>query len=161
MYRWRTLRNAIRNANCTTQWIIEILNAHCAAAVNAGACLVECHFQTSKNITLLHTLLCAAAWLWDVGGNVQGLNSFLGLGTQRLLKLRIGTWSLISRRPFLSWWSYQTRTLLFTVCVCAPPCGKHLMVQDHAKNSDFEQIVCGQSSGIGQSKTLASNDRWH
>ena len=26
------------------------------------------------------------------------------------------------------------------------------MVQDHAKNSDFEQIVCGQSSGIGQSK---------
>lgn len=30
VYRWRTLRNAIRNANCTTQWIIEILNAHCA-----------------------------------------------------------------------------------------------------------------------------------
>lgn len=49
VYRWRTLRNAIRNANCTTQWIIEILNAYCAAAVNAGACLVECHFQTSTN----------------------------------------------------------------------------------------------------------------
>jgi len=30
VYRWRTLRTAIRNANCTTQWIIEILNAHCA-----------------------------------------------------------------------------------------------------------------------------------
>ena len=46
MYRWRTLRNAIRNANCTTQWIIEILNAHCAATVNVAACLVECRFQT-------------------------------------------------------------------------------------------------------------------
>lgn len=31
VYRWRTLRNAIRNANCTTQWIIEPLNAYCAA----------------------------------------------------------------------------------------------------------------------------------
>jgi len=48
VYRWRTLRTAIRNANCTTQWIIEILNAYCAAAVNATACLVECRFQTSK-----------------------------------------------------------------------------------------------------------------
>ena len=28
--RWRTQRNAIRNANCKTSWIIKILNAHCA-----------------------------------------------------------------------------------------------------------------------------------
>ena len=50
--------------------------------------------------------------------------------------LRIGTWSfLINYKAsfFLTWWSYQTRTLLFTVCVCAPPCGKHLMVQDHVQ----------------------------
>ena len=33
VYRWRTLRTAILNANCTTQWIIETLNAHCAAVV--------------------------------------------------------------------------------------------------------------------------------
>lgn len=33
VYRWRTLRTAIRNVNCTTQWIIEILNAYCAAKV--------------------------------------------------------------------------------------------------------------------------------
>ena len=31
VYRWRTLRTAIRNVNCTTQWIIETLNAYCAA----------------------------------------------------------------------------------------------------------------------------------
>jgi len=30
VYRWRTLRNAIRNANCTTQWVIKSLNAYCA-----------------------------------------------------------------------------------------------------------------------------------
>ena len=60
--------------------------------------------------------------------------------------LRIGTWSfLINYKAsfFLTWWSYQTRTLLFTVCVCAPPCGKHLMVQDHTQNSDFAQIARG------------------
>ena len=28
--RWRTQRNAIRNVNCKTQWIIKILNANCA-----------------------------------------------------------------------------------------------------------------------------------
>ena len=38
--RWRTQRNAIRNANCRTSWIIKILNAHCASGICLGACLV-------------------------------------------------------------------------------------------------------------------------
>ena len=40
--RWRTQRNAIRNANCKTSWIIQILNAHCASIL--GACLFECQW---------------------------------------------------------------------------------------------------------------------
>jgi hypothetical protein len=40
--RWRTQRNAIRNANCNISWIIKILNAHCASGIFPGACLFEC-----------------------------------------------------------------------------------------------------------------------
>ena len=40
--RWRTQRNAIRNANCKTSWIIKILNAHCAFGIFPVACLSEC-----------------------------------------------------------------------------------------------------------------------
>ena len=40
--RWRTQRNAIRNANCKTSWIIKILNAHCAFGIFLIACLFEC-----------------------------------------------------------------------------------------------------------------------
>ena len=40
--RWRTQRNAIRNANCRTSWIIKILNAHCAFGIFPVACLSEC-----------------------------------------------------------------------------------------------------------------------
>ena len=40
--RWRTQRNAIRNANCKTSWIIKILNAHCAFGFYPVACLSEC-----------------------------------------------------------------------------------------------------------------------
>jgi len=29
--RWRTQRNAIRNANCKIQWVIKILNATCTS----------------------------------------------------------------------------------------------------------------------------------
>ena len=39
--RWRTQRNAIRNANCKTSWIIKILNAHCAFGIFLKACLSE------------------------------------------------------------------------------------------------------------------------
>lgn len=40
--RWRTQRNAIRNANCKTSWVIKILNAHCAPMKCMVACLFEC-----------------------------------------------------------------------------------------------------------------------
>jgi len=41
-HRWRTQRNAIRNANCRIQWIIKPLNAPCASGTFLGACLLEC-----------------------------------------------------------------------------------------------------------------------
>ena len=40
--RWRTQRNAIRNANCKTSRIIKILNAHCAFGIFPVACFSEC-----------------------------------------------------------------------------------------------------------------------
>ena len=40
--RWRTQRNAIRNANCKTSWIIKTLNAHCASGKCPVAYLSEC-----------------------------------------------------------------------------------------------------------------------
>ena len=39
---WWTQRNAIRNANCKTSWIIKILNAHCALRICLSAYLFEC-----------------------------------------------------------------------------------------------------------------------
>ncbi len=42
LQRWRTQRNAIRNANCRTSWIIKILNAHCASGICLVACMSEC-----------------------------------------------------------------------------------------------------------------------
>ena len=41
-HRWRTLRTAIRNANCTIQWVIEILNAYCTSGLFLGVCLYQC-----------------------------------------------------------------------------------------------------------------------
>ena len=45
-HRWRTQRNAIRNANCRIQWIIKTLNAPCASGIFLGACLLECLLTT-------------------------------------------------------------------------------------------------------------------
>jgi len=36
LQRWRTQRNAIRNANCRIPWVIKSLNAHCASG-NPGS----------------------------------------------------------------------------------------------------------------------------
>ena len=47
--RWRTQRNAIRSANCKTQWIIKILNANCAPWLSLGACFFENQFQFNSN----------------------------------------------------------------------------------------------------------------
>ena len=53
--RWRTQRNAIRNTNCKTSWIIKILNAHCAPRNFLGAYLSECSWTplNSDNCYLL------------------------------------------------------------------------------------------------------------
>ena len=47
--RWRTPRNAIRNANCRIKWVIKSLNANCCSRFLAGACLVQ---TLSTTITL-------------------------------------------------------------------------------------------------------------
>jgi len=57
--RWRTQRNAIRNANCKTSWIIKILNAHCAFGIFPVACLSECLW-----IPLSASLFCRLAAGW-------------------------------------------------------------------------------------------------
>ena len=49
--RWWTQRNAIRNANCKTSWIIKILNAHCAFGIYLRAYLFE-YLWTPLNPTL-------------------------------------------------------------------------------------------------------------
>ena len=62
--RWRTQRNAIRNANCISSWIIKSLNAHCASGICPEACLFECP-QTPLNqffIVCSLKLLC-----WTLG----------------------------------------------------------------------------------------------
>jgi hypothetical protein len=41
-HRWRTLRTAIRNANCRIQWVIEILNAYCTFGLCLEVCLYQC-----------------------------------------------------------------------------------------------------------------------
>lgn len=112
MYRWRTLRTAILNANCTTQWIIEILNAHCAVVVNTIACLVECRFQTLHPNSLTRIL--------DVF-HFEALKSFV--------KLRVNVWFILGIVS-LKW-----KCDLFMLLFCfkhlqnhTPPCGIHLML---------------------------------
>ena len=43
-HRWRTLRTAIRNANCRIQWVIEILNAYCTFGLDLEVCLYQCPY---------------------------------------------------------------------------------------------------------------------
>ena len=75
--RWRTQRNAIRNTNCKTSWIIKTLNAHCAPRNFLGAYLSECSWTplNSDNCylnqdcwlltcwTMLLLLLLLLAWV--------------------------------------------------------------------------------------------------
>lgn len=44
-HRWRTLRTAIRNANCRIQWVIEILNAYCTFGLCLEVCLYQCPYH--------------------------------------------------------------------------------------------------------------------
>ena len=64
--RWRTQRNAIRNANCKTSWIIKILNAHCASIL--GACLFECQWISLSKaaesfwFSAVYWIICLGPW---------------------------------------------------------------------------------------------------
>ena len=111
MYRWRTLRTAILNANCTTQWIIEILNAHCAVVVNTIACLVECRFQTLHPNSLIRIL--------DVF-HFEALKSFV--------KLRVNVCLFRHRLFKMKMWFVYVALLLQTLQNHTPPCGIHLML---------------------------------
>ena len=58
LYRWRTQRNAISNANCRTQWIIKSLNASCASGTSwEHACL-------SVGLSFLNHYLFVDGWGW-------------------------------------------------------------------------------------------------
>ena len=59
-HRWRTLRTAIRNANCRIQWVIEILNAHCTFGLYLEVCLYQCPY-----IKLVFLFLCSQDWRWQ------------------------------------------------------------------------------------------------
>ena len=62
--RWRTQRNAIRNANCKTSWIIKILNAHCAFGIFPVACLSECLWNPLSALLVLGPDLVAGIVWW-------------------------------------------------------------------------------------------------
>ena len=62
--RWRTQRNAIRNANCKTSWIIKILNAHCAFGIFPVACLFECLWTPLSVDLLFYYDSSAAGFVW-------------------------------------------------------------------------------------------------
>ena len=66
--RWRTQRNAIRNANCKTSWIIKILNAHCAFGIFPEAYLSECLWIPLSVGLALHGVLAGSwlLWLWGM-----------------------------------------------------------------------------------------------
>ena len=64
--RWRTQRNAIRNANCKTSWIIKILNAHCAFGIFPVACLSECLWiSLSVGVVLWRYVWLDVVWHWQ------------------------------------------------------------------------------------------------
>ena len=80
--RWRTQRNAIRNANCKTSWIIKLLNAHCASGICPVACMSEClRIQINHSLEWVANmvLLCSRALL----------KYFAGICTRQQLSLTI------------------------------------------------------------------------
>ena len=74
--RWRTQRNAIRNANCKTSWIIKILNAHCAFGIFPVACLSECLWiPLSIGIIFYYMILIAGYFGSDCSSSSLCLSS--------------------------------------------------------------------------------------
>ena len=55
-YRWRTQRNAIRNANCKIQWVIKTLNAACTS-LGEYVCWSVCLSPPHPNLSLISVVL--------------------------------------------------------------------------------------------------------
>ena len=93
--RWRTQRNAIRNANCRTSWIIKILNAHCASRICLVACKTECPCTPLDCYALICTnmseydIAMGKPWLyWSfVWASRQGTNTYTSFGAVFFLLL--------------------------------------------------------------------------
>lgn len=66
-HRWRTLRTAIRNANCRIQWVIEILNAYCTFGLCLEVCLYQCPYIT------IASLFCVLCVLHFIERRVRGV----------------------------------------------------------------------------------------
>ena len=75
--RWRTQRNAIRNTNCKTSWIIKTLNAHCAPRNCLGAYLSECSWTPLNKQLLLW--IRKSNCLQEELGQYQGCQMVVGL----------------------------------------------------------------------------------
>ena len=83
--RWRTQRNAIRNANCRIQWIIKPLNASCASGICLGACVTECLSHPSPHGVHSPVAVESAA---RAGSLMAGSWRQVKLSSRRLLTLR-------------------------------------------------------------------------
>jgi len=93
--RWWTQRNAIRNANCKTSWIIKFLNAYCALRLFLRAYLLEC-LKTPLVPTCCLALLCSsvggglwpssdvfmADWRWFKYACIHACLKFKGIAQQ-------------------------------------------------------------------------------
>ena len=75
--RWRTQRNAIRNANCRIQWIIKTLNANCASGYPwEHACMSVCWHHSRL---LLFLKLCPWSYHYGEWANAKGADWRCGL----------------------------------------------------------------------------------
>ncbi len=71
--RWRTQRNAIRNVNCKTQWIIKILNANCASwlalkhvSLRISSLPIECvAYWTVYGVDGVRNLTVVSSLVWS------------------------------------------------------------------------------------------------
>ena len=79
--RWWTQRNAIRNANCKTSWIIKILNAHCALRKCLRAYLFECLYTPLIPVMYVMYIIGDGLWFWTLRKRPSLLECIWQVGT--------------------------------------------------------------------------------
>ena len=95
--RWRTQRNAIRNANCRTQWIIKSLNAHCASGYPwEHACFSVCN---TPHPLLIVQMINRLKWWTDE--HSQLLTSNCDASSMETCALKIAWWKALFSPLFL------------------------------------------------------------